>query len=100
MLDLIDRQNNGHAQRTFSSDVENAMRKLAFFHEADFCRIIRQWYQAEDDKSIPAIERARSRFALHQYLLSGVSFDVFPAHGAHIKGIPKVMFEGFLQSIE
>ena len=100
VLDLIDRQNNGHAQRTFSSEVEKAMRDLGFSQEADFCHIIRQWYQAEDDKSIPAVERARRRLALHRYLLCGVSFDVFPTHGAYIKGMPQVMFEGFLQSIE
>jgi hypothetical protein len=48
VADLIDRQSNAFAQRTFSEKVEVEMRKNDRSNEADFCRIFREWYQREE----------------------------------------------------
>jgi hypothetical protein len=100
VVDLIDKQNNAYAQKTFSEEVENEMKARGHLKEAKFCGLIRRWYQAEDDRGLSAIERAKYRIDLHEFLLNGVSFSSFPPHGAFIKGFPTTMFEGFVQSIE
>ncbi|KAH3805400.1 hypothetical protein DPMN_133703 [Dreissena polymorpha] len=100
VYDLIDKRNNAYAKRTFSSDVENAMRSLGYDSEADFCKLVRQWYQAEDMPGLSALERCKRRQAFKDYLLRDVDFSVYPPPGKYIKGFPKVMFEGFVQRID
>ena len=46
--DLLDKQNNAFAQRTFGKSVEEVMRELGYIEEANFSELIRNWYQAED----------------------------------------------------
>ncbi|CAG2192105.1 unnamed protein product [Mytilus edulis] len=43
VVDLLDKQNNAFAKRTFSNEVEEQMRKLDFVSEANFCYMIRRW---------------------------------------------------------
>lgn len=100
VCDLIDKQNNAFAKKTFSIPVEEQMRKLNFNREAEFCKIIREWYEAEDTPGIPAVERVTRRLNLKNFLLKGVDFGMFPPPGMYIKGFPKVMFEAFLQRID
>ena len=99
-INLIDRQCAENAKRTFSSEVEACMRSLGYQREAHFCELIRNWYLAEDAPGISAMKRTQDRFKYRKYLLDGVDFGQFPAYGGFIKGMPKVMFEGFLQSID
>ena len=99
VVDIIDKQNNAFAKRTFSRDVEIEMRNLAFDKEADFCQIVREWYEAEDTPGFSSKERIRRKLRLKEFLLEGVDFGQFPMFGMYVKGFPKVMFEGFLQRI-
>ena len=87
-------------KKTLSKEVQDEMERLIFLREAEFCRLIRRWYQAEDDRGIPPLERCHRRLELRSFLLRDVSFATFPVHGAFIKGFPQVMFEGLLQSID
>ncbi len=98
--DLIDKQRNSYAKWTFSKEVEECMVELGFKEEAKFTKLVREWYEAEDDRSIPAIERTRRRLLWREYLLRDVSFGSFPPSGMYIKGFPQVMYEGFLSSID
>ena len=100
VVDLIDKQRNSYARRTFSVEVEQCMRDLGYEQEANFTKLVREWYQAEDDRAIPALQRAKQRLAFRDELLNGVSFGSFPPHGMYIKGFPQVMYEGFLSSID
>jgi hypothetical protein len=100
VVDLIDKQNNAYALKVYSVEVENAMRKLGFHNEAEFCNIIRSWYAAEDEPGISAIERAMKRLRMKDYLLENIDFGVFPAFWKDVKGFPKVWFEGILQRID
>lgn len=100
VVDLVDKQNNAFAKRTFSKAVEDEMRKLKYSTEADFCRLIRQWYESEDSGGIAAIERVQRKLELKSFLLKDVDFGIFPPPGMYIKGFPKVMFEGFIQRID
>ena len=68
--------------------------------EANFCKLIREWYEAEDNPGISAIDRFDRRFALRDWLLSSVQFNSFPPYGSYVKGIPIVLYEGLLTSFE
>ena len=63
VCDLLDPQHNVYAQKIFSLEVEEAMLSLGHNAEAEFCRLIREWYDAEDQPGIPALERAKMRLA-------------------------------------
>ena len=55
VVDLVDKPNNEYACRTFSMDVEEAQRFLGYRKEADFTRILRRWYEAEDKRAISTL---------------------------------------------
>ena len=100
VVDLVDKQSAENAKRTFSPDVQKCMEELGYDKESKFCELVRNWYQAEDDPGISASKRAHDRLMFRNYLLDGVDFEQFPQYGNYIKGMPRVMFEGFLQSID
>ncbi|KAH3729391.1 hypothetical protein DPMN_055359 [Dreissena polymorpha] len=98
--DRLANHNNAYAKRIFSSDDENAMRSLSYGSEADFCKLVRQWYEAEDMPGLSAPERCKVRLAFKDSLLRDVDFNVNPPPGKYIKGFPKVMFKGFVRRID
>ncbi|VDI14617.1 Hypothetical predicted protein [Mytilus galloprovincialis] len=98
--DLIDKQRNVYAQKTFSNEVETAMTENGDLEEAIFCKLIREWYQAEDEPGIAALERCERRLNLRTWLLDKIDIGKFPPPGRHVKGIPIVMFEGLMTNIE
>ena len=100
VVDLVDKQSAENAKRTFSHDVQKCMGELGYDKEPKFCELVRNWYQAEDDPGISASKRAHDRLMFRNYLLDGVDFEQFPQYGNYIKGMPRVMFERFLQSID
>ena len=61
VMDLIDKQNNAFALRTFDIDVEEFMDSNAYTTEALLCRLIRNWYRAEDEPGLSAAERCIMR---------------------------------------
>ncbi|CAH1772569.1 unnamed protein product, partial [Owenia fusiformis] len=98
--DLLDKQRNSYAVRTFSPEVESAMRDLGFLEEANFTRTVRDWYEAQDERGMPAMERIEKQIQMRTLLLKNVKFDTFPPPSGYIKGFPIQMFEGFLLSID
>ena len=73
--DVIDKQNVGYALKLFSLKVEQELEEKGKLHEARFCRVIREWYEAEDDRGITVAERCRRRLQLRTWLLEGIDFD-------------------------
>jgi hypothetical protein len=100
VVDLIDKQNNAFAKRTFSAKVETVMRNLGYSNEANFCKLVRDWYDAEDSPGITAKVRVENKLRLREFLLRDVDFGKFPIFGMYIKGFPKGMFESFVQRID
>ncbi|CAG2242669.1 unnamed protein product [Mytilus edulis] len=86
--DLIDKQRNVYAQKTFSNEVETAMTENGDLEEAIFCKLIREWYQAEDEPGIAALERCERRLNLRNWLMDKIDIGKFPPPGRHVKGIP------------
>lgn len=100
VIDLIDKQNNGYAQRTFSKEVEQKMMEMGHVNEAEFCNIVREWYEAEDSPGISACDRACRRLRMKAFLLRNVDFGTFPPYGMYINGFTRISYEGFLQKID
>ena len=98
--DLIDKQSVAYAVKTFSEKVEEALLKNGALNEAKFCSLVRNWYQAEDEPGIPALDRCKYRLHLREWLLQHVNFGQFPPSGAYVKDIPIVLYEGLLTGIE
>jgi hypothetical protein len=98
--DLIDKQSADFALATFSERVSSALEGIGARQEASFCRLIDNWYKAEDEPGISALDRCKYRLALKNWVLEGVSFSEFPPPCAYIKNIPIVLFEGLLTNIE
>ena len=101
--DLCDKQNIGFARKTFSQEVENAMRcdpENRYEREADFCKLLRGWYDAEDEPGLSVNERYENRVRLRAWLLEGTNFAVFPPYGSFVLGIPVATFDSLLVGIE
>jgi hypothetical protein len=98
--DLVDKQRKEFAQTTFSAAVEKEMRQNGDIKEANFCRLIRQWNEAEDQPGLSSHERITRRLQFRDWLLEGVNFSAFPPPGSDVRGVPQVMFEGLLTNIE
>ena len=98
--DLIDRQSIGYAVKTFSEGVEDALRNIGYDKEAEFCRLVRKWYEAEDEPGVSSLERCKARLELRRWLLSNANFGKFPPYGAYVNDVPIVLYEGLLTGIE
>ena len=86
VTDLPDKQDKGFAITTFS-EVEDAMIKENYHKEAKFCRLLRNWWEAEDEPGIPAMERLKSRLELRQYVLANVDSGDFLPFTDYVKGM-------------
>ncbi|KAK7092212.1 hypothetical protein V1264_008000 [Littorina saxatilis] len=98
--DLIDRQRNSFAQLTFSEPVQLEMRKNGHLQEADFCRMIRLWYRADDEGGIEADQRLEWRLSMRNWLLGRYDPAAFPPPAGYVGGVPTVTFEALLTNVE
>lgn len=100
VVDCVDKQDVALARRVFAEDVESVLQKHNFVQEAKFCRLIREWFDAEDEPSLSAIERCRRRLELRKWLLEGYRIGKFPPHTRYVKGIPIVTYEALITHLE
>ncbi|VDI01697.1 Hypothetical predicted protein [Mytilus galloprovincialis] len=98
--DLVDRQSDAFAHTTFSAEVEQEMIINGFTNEATFCKLLREWYAAEDSPGVGAKDRCSYRLNLRKWLLENVRFNQFPPPGSHVRGIPLIMFEALMTNID
>ena len=98
--DLIDKQSNSFAKRTFSEEDEAEMLLNGDTEETEFCRLIHNWYMTEDDPGIPAINRCIYRLEMKDWILEKYNYMQFPPPGSHISDIPEVMFDGIITNSE
>ena len=87
VADLPDKQDIGFALTTFSEEVEECMKQKHFYEEAKFCKLIRNWWNAEDESGISAVERLKHRLAMRKYLLDNVDFGICPQFTEYVKGM-------------
>ena len=89
---VLDQQNDKYQRTMFSEEVGESMLEekredgsLTYKREANFCRCVRQWNDADDIPGISALERCRLSLRFRQWLLDGVDFGVFSPFGNYIK---------------
>ena len=97
---ILDQQNDKYVRTMFSDRVEEELANMGYNTEATCTRLLRGWYEAEDPPGIAAEEWCTRALALRKWFLLGYSFDEFPPPGMHVKGFPKVTYEGMVCSIE
>ena len=98
--DVIDRQSNAMAKVMFSEKVENRLQELSWIQAAIFCSVFRNWYKAEDEPGLSAVERHKAQTDLRHLLLDSVKLAQFPPPGSYVAGMPIIMFEGLLTNID
>ena len=68
--------------------------------EAQWCRLIRNWYSANDDSGISVSKRIEWMIDMRLFLLTFYKPGTFPPPGAYVAGLPIVQFEGILSNID
>ena len=97
---IMHQQSDSFVRTMFSEAVEEEMLKNGDQNEALFCRLFREWHEAEDMPGLTAFERCNRSLALRDWLLDGYNFHIFPSPTMYVKGIPRVTFEGLVCSID
>ena len=95
----LDRQNASISKRFFSAEVEQCLQSMNYHSEAQFVRVTRNWFNACDERGIPAYERLSKLSAMYHYLLNLYTFSEYPPETTHIQGIPIKTFEALLHTI-
>ncbi|MEW8548750.1 MAG: YqaJ viral recombinase family protein [Candidatus Thiodiazotropha sp.] len=100
IIDCVDKQDVGLARRVFANDVEENMYKQGYHKEAKFCKLLRRWFESEDEPAIPAKERCQRRLELLNWLLAGYDIGKFPPPTRYVKGIPITTYEALVVHLE
>jgi hypothetical protein len=98
--ELGDRQSNSYAQTTFSENVQLEMEKNGNQNEAQWCRLIRHWYNAVDDAGFSVETRLQYLLEMRTYLLGFFKTWHFPPVGSYVAGMPMAQFEGILCNVD
>jgi hypothetical protein len=96
--DNLDQQNVSLAKDCFSEKVENCLKENSRWTQARVVGIIRRWYEACDDRGLPAKRRAKRLQEMTDLLTEKIDFSHFPPPGNNVEGVPLITYEGILQS--
>ena len=97
--DRLDRQSIRIAKRFFSSDVEDELRKNSDYAEAKFVRLVRNWFEACDERGIDVYTRVRHLQDFFDFLTALVDWEEMPPPFSYIKGMPIPTYESIMQGI-
>lgn len=97
---IMHQQSDPYVRTMFSEEVEVELLLNERFEEARFCKVFREWHEAEDMAGISAKERCLRSMRFRDWLLEGYRFDNFPPVSQYFKGFPRVTFEGLVCSID
>ena len=67
--------------------------------EAECVRMIRNWFNACNQRGLPVRARLWYLIDMHQYLLRQNDYKKFPCGTNYYKGLPRKTYEGLLQNI-
>ena len=95
VIDCVDKQDVSLARRMFALDVENAM-PVEYKSEAEFCRLLRNWFDAEDEPGISVDRRCQYRLDMRNWLLASYPIGKFPPATRYVRGIPIVSYEALV----
>ena len=100
VVELRDKQRNAFAATTFSEKVQEALIQNGDANEANWCKLIRQWYASIDEAGVPLGQRIQWMLDMRSFLLQFYTPGTFPPPGLHMAGLPITQYEGILSNID
>ena len=97
--DKLDRQSIRIAKRFFSKDVQEELTKNNEHNEAKFVSLVRNWYEACDERGIDIYVRLRNLEKFYRFMHSKVNWETFPPPGRYVQGMPVQTYESIMQGI-
>ena len=95
----LDKQCASFMIQLFSPDVEQKLVQNKAYNEALFTKLVQNWYNACDSRSMSADDRVNNLWAFYAFLTKDIDFDKFPGFTQYIKGIPIITYARILQNI-
>ena len=99
IIHQLDRQNTQISKRFFSKEVEAELNKNGDRKEANFVHLVRDWYEACDERDIHIYARLRSMEKFFRFLRGKVDWNDFPPPSNFIQGMPVQTYESIMQGI-
>ena len=99
IIDQLDRQSTWISKRFFSREVEAELNKNGDREEASFVHLVRDWYEACDERGIHIYVRLRSMEKFFRFLRGKVDWNDFPPPTKFIQGMPVQTYESIMQGI-
>ena len=81
---ILDQQNEHYIRVMFSGEVENELATMGYTTEAQFTKLMRGLYDADDLPLLTAAQRCRNSLNLRKWLLDGYNFSAFPPAGVYV----------------
>ena len=85
--DKLDKQSIHIAKRFFSKPVEAELVKNQDDKEAKFFKLVREWYDACDERGIDVYTRMQNLQNMYQFLTDIVEWEELPPPSTHIQGM-------------
>ena len=97
--DRLDHQIIRIAKHFFSLDIQEELDKNGDDCEADFVCLVRNWFQACDERGIDAYTRVKHLQEFSEFLAKLVDWDDWPPPYNYIQGMPIPTYEAIMQGI-
>ena len=96
---ILDQQSVPFACKIFSVNVETIMKQNGDHKEADMVKMIRNWYDACNERAISVSDRIKYLIDMHNYLMEFYSPQHFPMNTSYVHNLPATTFQSIMQNI-
>ena len=97
--DRLDRQSIHIAKHFFSSDIEQELQKNGDDAKAKFVRLVRNWFEACDERGIDIYTRVKHLQDFFDFLSKLIDWQEMPPPFSYIQGMPVPTYESVMQGI-
>ena len=99
IVDQLDKQNVAISVRFFSKEVEDIMSLKGYLFESRFVQLVRNWYEATDERGVDAFTRLQHLQDMFDYLSTRMPYDDYPPPTKYVHGMPVTTFEAIMHTI-
>ena len=99
VLDQLDKQSIPIAKRFFSTEVESVLSSNDNIEEANFVKLVRNWFESCDERGITTFERLYNLQRMYNFLDAKLDYTDFPPPTQYIEGMPVQTYECIMQGI-
>ena len=97
--EMLDKQSVPFAQQVFSKEVSDTMEKLGFKNEAKLVTVVRNWFNACNERGLSVETRIEHLIDIHNYFMGFYQPRTYPMSCTHIQGLPSTTFQAILQNV-